>query len=842
MFKPLGLGFCLLMAILGCSGGISSPLAEPFPMLALSATKAPIGPKGITRIQAVTSSGRPVPALQWWASSGTLGAPMGPAVDFTAGPERGDVTVTAQIPGDTRTYTLVVPVVALSLGVTPSTSTIGVLDTLPLTVYCSPDQGEVVWSATGGTFTDLASRSAVYQAPSTPGSYTVTVHSADDHLAVATAQVTVLPAQSLVINPPELFMAPWGVAQLTLTVAGLPSGPYVWSASGGTLSNTGDTGTFWQAPGEREGDYLITVAAKTRPSLSASCLIHATTAPLPSIYVDMPVTRVAPGGTLALNARTLNAADPRVVFTPSRNPVDPVPAGALDSAGVLHAPAEPVRRDYRFTATSVQYPLLSMNFAITVNPRTWSPDHAVAGQPVQFTYASPDAPGLIWNWQWASLSLPPGAAIAPGGWYTTPPQSCFQWFNVTSSAPGETFEVDVQGVGPFTLAAAKVPKGAWDAWIPRPDGSVVIFGGLASRDVVRADPATGTVTRLGEMKYHHYFGKAFDLGGDRVLIMGGDETGGTYVRPQRLEIFDLTQGKTVWSRVDDFVAWLTERMVLKDGRLLLAGIHQVNPPALPEEAGFRLFDPVTLTLSPVYPFPNGAHRPTLTLAQDGTVLVSGGYDLSGSDVFGVQVDAVYRWNPNTGAFTTLGRMNLATCFHTASELPDGRLLILGGRSQYNSYGERGAELFNPATGLSQAVGAMALPRYQHAAQWLDSTRLLIFGGCDSGLLELLDLTTGKVTAAGSLFLPSYAPGAYFTGGSMVVVASTGHLESAPLSAFSILARTGVEAATLADRAPGAGSRQTLARTLGPVAPMAPAPRGAQPMEPGSCGPIPPQSE
>jgi hypothetical protein len=84
--------------------------------------------------------------------------------------------------------------------------------------------------------------------------------------------------------------------------------------------------------------------------------------------------------------------------------------------------------------------------------------------------------------------------------------------------------------------------------------------------------------------------------------------------------------------------------------------------------------------------------------------------------------------------------------HTATLLPDGKVLIVGGMRRNQDF-YRSAELYDPATDKFQAAGDMAIARVGHAAVLLHSGKVLIVGGwighgaTDSA--ELYDPATGK---------------------------------------------------------------------------------------------------
>ncbi|NMO20668.1 kelch-like protein [Pyxidicoccus fallax] len=149
------------------------------------------------------------------------------------------------------------------------------------------------------------------------------------------------------------------------------------------------------------------------------------------------------------------------------------------------------------------------------------------------------------------------------------------------------------------------------------------------------------------------------------------------------------------------------------------------------------------------------HDHTATLLTDGTVLVSGG--VVDDDIWEPGGDVAYKtaevYDPVTGTWSVTGSMAEGRANHTATRLPDGRVLVVGGSSDHLPT----AELYDPATGTWSATGSMAEHREEHTATRLPDGRVLIVGGWSgSGHLataEVYDPATGTFSPTGSMAAP-----------------------------------------------------------------------------------------
>lgn len=103
------------------------------------------------------------------------------------------------------------------------------------------------------------------------------------------------------------------------------------------------------------------------------------------------------------------------------------------------------------------------------------------------------------------------------------------------------------------------------------------------------------------------------------------------------------------------------------------------------------------------------------------------------------------WSP-AGALATARRS------HSATLLPSGELLVVGGLDSSNTP-LASAELYDPASDTWSAAGSLATARFLHSATLLPTGKVLVVGGSGGGLLasaELYDPSSDTWSAAGSL--------------------------------------------------------------------------------------------
>jgi hypothetical protein len=189
------------------------------------------------------------------------------------------------------------------------------------------------------------------------------------------------------------------------------------------------------------------------------------------------------------------------------------------------------------------------------------------------------------------------------------------------------------------------------------------------------------------------------------------------------EIWDPTTRASGAARVVRNGQWFSKAVFLADGRLLVVGVGASIQDA-------QVWDPVTRKATSAGSMIGDRWRgETLTRLPDGRVLLVGGEDHASDDLQGLASAEV--WDPATDTFARAGVLVDARTGHTATLLADGRVLIVGGTTAADRGRTlAGAEIWDPGTMTFAPAGRMAVARYEHTATLLPDGRVLVAGGHD----------------------------------------------------------------------------------------------------------------
>src|ERR1700683_1267517 len=131
------------------------------------------------------------------------------------------------------------------LVVLPGSSSVPVSQTAQFSAFLNGASTSVTWTASGGTIDGTG----VFTAPTAPASVTITATSGSN---TGTATVSVVAAQTLVVNPAALTIPAGGLQSFTAT----PSAGVVWSVNGTAFGDcvAPPVGTATQCHGTIDGD------------------------------------------------------------------------------------------------------------------------------------------------------------------------------------------------------------------------------------------------------------------------------------------------------------------------------------------------------------------------------------------------------------------------------------------------------------------------------------------------------------------------------------------------------------------------------------------------------------
>lgn len=261
------------------------------------------------------------------------------------------------------------------------------------------------------------------------------------------------------------------------------------------------------------------------------------------------------------------------------------------------------------------------------------------------------------------------------------------------------------------------------------DGYPKVDGGLFSAELY--DPVTGIFSATGSMSADRYYHTATRLPDGKVLVAGGDNNFGGAVSTYwdgglaSSELYNPATGTFTGTGSMRTARFFHTATLLQNGMVLMAGGRDVETLASSE-----LYNPATGTFAYTGTMGQDRYSHTATLLNNGRVLIAGGYKIGTN---GGPLSSAEIYDPATGLFTPTGAMGTPRVRPTATILPDGRVLIVGGINGPDyRYALTSAEIYDPATGLFTPTGYMSSKRDSHTAVRLDDGNVLVVGGYYNG--------------------------------------------------------------------------------------------------------------
>ena len=252
----------------------------------------------------------------------------------------------------------------------------------------------------------------------------------------------------------------------------------------------------------------------------------------------------------------------------------------------------------------------------------------------------------------------------------------------------------------------------------RREGEEIVGG------AVTFDPAVGSRASLPRLSTPRGLPTVVLLAGGRVLVTGG-WTSGSF-DPDSMgpsEIFDPETGE--WRQAAPMNQSVEGQaaVLMRDGRVLVAGGTANGGDGT---ARVDIYDPGTDTWTPAESMSTERVRPEAVLLADGRVLVTG------DDPYALEAmnGSAEIYDPNTSSWTPTADLSRPRIGHTLTLLPDGRALVAGGADpdEIDHAVYSTTEIYDPETDRWTPGPDLSEPRYFHSATLMPDDRVLLIGG------------------------------------------------------------------------------------------------------------------
>lgn len=255
----------------------------------------------------------------------------------------------------------------------------------------------------------------------------------------------------------------------------------------------------------------------------------------------------------------------------------------------------------------------------------------------------------------------------------------------------------------------------------------------------------------------------------RIAVLISVLAGAAHVHAQPTGRWSMTGSLATWDGRQTGITPPVTATLLENNQVLVVG-----------GIGAELYDPSTGEWSATGRLITPRYGHIAVRLADGKVLVAGGIRTDYSHYEDRVLSSAEIYNPVTGAWQPTGNFSVPREGHTANLLPNGTVLVIGGRNYHRGSGwftHSSAEIYDPRTGAWYSACTMRSPRVGHASIMLATGYVLVIGGFRGGIgirdAELLDLESCGWTRTGNLIAARAAPVATLLPDGQVLVAGGG---------------------------------------------------------------------
>lgn len=215
-----------------------------------------------------------------------------------------------------------------------------------------------------------------------------------------------------------------------------------------------------------------------------------------------------------------------------------------------------------------------------------------------------------------------------------------------------------------------------------------------------------------------------------ILVSGGEDNNGAGL--STAEVYNpVTQTSTATSNRMTIGRMNHTATLLSNGKVLISGGGSASQVG---SSSANIYNPTTSTFTATTGNMVGNRTGhTATLLRNGKVLLAGGKN--GTSI--TYLSSAETFNPATGTFTAItGNMQAARAGHSATLLPDGRVMFAGGGSSSRVFAVVTANAYDPVAGTSAALNSMTTARANFTLTLLNNGKVLAVGGYNNSSVRL----------------------------------------------------------------------------------------------------------